>query len=124
MFLCVTFLVFYVLFAGHHLCSRLAVFSVTHSCSVLKQPHGLQPARLLSSLDSPGSNAGVDCHFLPQGIFRTQRWNPCLLCLRPPRQADSLPLCPVGTSEPAGKSSMFHQRLIIVFRLDTPDRKR
>ena len=33
------------------------------------------------SMDSPGKNAGVGCHFLLQGFFPTQGSNPCLLCL-------------------------------------------
>ena len=41
--------------------------------------NGLQPARLLCPWASPGKNTGVGCHFLLQGIFPTQRWNPCLL---------------------------------------------
>ena len=45
-------------------------------------PHGLQPARLLCPLDSPGKNSGVGCHCLFQGIFPTQGWNPGLLRLR------------------------------------------
>ena len=36
------------------------------------QPHGLQPARLLYSWDSPGKNTGVGYHSLLQGIFLTQ----------------------------------------------------
>ena len=43
--------------------------------------HGLQPARLLCPLDSPGKNSGVGCHYLFQGIFPTQGSNPGLLCL-------------------------------------------
>ena len=39
-------------------------------------------ARLLCSWDSPGSNTGVGCHFLLQGIFPTQGWNPGLLHCR------------------------------------------
>ena len=45
-----------------------------------------------SSLDcSPlgifsGKNTGAGCLFLLQGIFLTQRWNPCLLCLLHCRQ--------------------------------------
>ena len=30
------------------------------------QPHKQQPTRLLHPRDSPGKNAGVDCHFLLQ----------------------------------------------------------
>ena len=44
-------------------------------------PHELWPARLLCPWDFPGKNAGVGCHFLLQGIFPTQRFNPCLLHL-------------------------------------------
>ena len=45
--------------------------SVIQSCPTLR-PHRLQPTRLLCPWDSPGKNAGVGCHFLPQGIFPTQ----------------------------------------------------
>ena len=31
--------------------------------------YGLQSARLLCPWDSPGKNAGVSCHFLPQGVL-------------------------------------------------------
>ena len=61
---------------GYYECC--AVFS----CSILSdslQPHGLQPARLLCSLDSPGKNNGASCHALLQGIFLTQELNPGLL---------------------------------------------
>ena len=40
--------------------------------------HGLQPIRLLRPWDFPGKSAGVDCHFLPQGIFPTRESNPGL----------------------------------------------
>ena len=43
------------------------------------QPQGLQPTRLLLPWDSPGKSTGVGGHFLLQGIFPTQRSNPCLL---------------------------------------------
>ena len=55
-----------------------------HVCSVVSDslwPHGLQPARLLCPWDFPGKNIGVGYHFLLQGIFLTQRLNPCLLYL-------------------------------------------
>ena len=45
------------------------------------RPCGLQPARHLCPWDFPSKNIGVGCHFLLQGIFPTQRSNPCLLCL-------------------------------------------
>ena len=51
--------------------------------------------------DSLGNNTGVGCHALLQGIFLTQGWNPCLLCLLH-WHAGSLPL------EPPGKPSLIH----------------
>ena len=45
-------------------------------------PHGLWPIRLLHWWDFPGKSAGVDCHFLLQGIFPTQESNPGLLHCR------------------------------------------
>ena len=38
-----------------------------HLCLTFLQPFGLQPARLLSPWDCPGSNTEVGCHFLLQG---------------------------------------------------------
>ena len=58
------------------------------------QAHELQPAKLLCPWDSPGKNTGVGCHFLPQGIFRTQGSNLPLLLW----QADSLSLSHLGSS--------------------------
>ena len=70
-------------------------------CSVyFLRPHGLEPTRLLCSWESPGKNIGVGSHFLLQGIFPTQGWNPCLLN----GQAESLPLSHLGS--PKGES--FH----------------
>ena len=46
------------------------------------RPHGLQPARLLCSWDSPGKNTGVGCHSFLQGIFLTQASNLGLLHCR------------------------------------------
>ena len=43
-----------------------------------QRPHGLQSTRLLRPWDFPGKNTGVGCHFLLQGIFPTQGWNPGL----------------------------------------------
>ena len=37
-------------------------------------------SKLLCPWDPPGKNAGVDCHFLLQGILPIQGWNPRLLC--------------------------------------------
>ena len=66
------------------------------SCSVVSNslwPHGLW---LLCPWDSPGKITEVDHHFLLQGIFPTQGPNPHLLCLLR-WQADSLPLCHLGS---------------------------
>ena len=40
------------------------------------QPHGLEPTRLLCPWDFPGKDTGVGCHFLLQGIFPTQGYEP------------------------------------------------
>ena len=68
------------------------------------QPHRLQPARLLCPWDSPGKNIGVGCHALLQGIFLTQEWNPCLVCLRHWR-GGSVSLGPPG-------------KLMIIYKVD------
>ena len=47
----------------------------------LLQPYGLWPARLLCSWDSPGKNAGVDCHALLQGDLPNPGIKPHLLRL-------------------------------------------
>ena len=66
---------------------------VAQSRPALLQTHGLWPTRLLYPWDSPDKNTGVGCHFLLQGIFPTQGWNPGLLHCRqsllsePPRGA-------------------------------------
>ena len=59
--------------------------------------HGISQARMLEG-----------CHFLLQGVFRTQRSNPGLL----PSQADSLP------SEPPG----HYKRREMLFSVDLPQR--
>ena len=58
-------------------------------------PQGLQSTRFLCPWDSSDKNTGVACRTLLQGIFPTQGWNWCLLCLLH-WQADSLPLAPSG----------------------------
>ena len=45
---------------------------VIHSCPTLRDPHGLQPTRLLCPWESPGKSTGGGCHTLLQGIFLTQ----------------------------------------------------
>ena len=67
-----------------------------HACRVVSdslRPYGLWPTRLLCLWDFPGKNTGLDCCFLPQGIFSTQESNLCLLRW----QADSLPLGHLGS---------------------------
>ena len=61
------------------------------------QPYGLKPSRLLCQWDYPGKNTGVDCCFLLQGIFPTQRMNPGLLRLLH-WKADSSPLSHLGST--------------------------
>ena len=59
--------------------------SVCVSCSVASDSlwhHGLWPAKLLCSWNSPGKNTGVGSLFLLQGIFPTQGLSPCLLHCR------------------------------------------
>ena len=66
-------------------CGYLSFSSVQFSRSVVSdslRPCGLQPTRLLCPWDSSGKNTGVGCHFLLQGIFRTQGSNPGLLHCR------------------------------------------
>ena len=65
---------------------------VTKSCPTLLRSYGLQPARLLCPQDFPGTDTGVGCHFLLQGILLTQGLNPCLWHL----QLGSLSLCHQG----------------------------
>ena len=76
-----------------HLSAKLES-KITNTCilshSVMFK--SLRPARFLWPWDFPGKNTGVDCHFLLQGIFLTQGWNPHLLYW----QADSLPPVPPG----------------------------
>ena len=55
------------------------------SCSVMPNslwPMDLQLTRLLCPWDFLGNDTGVGCHFLLQGIFPTQGWNPNLLHCR------------------------------------------
>ena len=58
---------------------QLNCCSAAQSCKTLLQTNGLQPSRLLSPWGFPGRNTGVSCHFLLQGIFLTQGWNPSFL---------------------------------------------
>ena len=47
-------------------------------CPTLLHPLGC-PTRLLCPWNFPGKNTGVGCHFLLQGIFPPQGWNPSVL---------------------------------------------
>ena len=83
------------------------------------RPHELESTRLLCPWNSSGKNTGVDCHFLLQGIFPTQGWNPCLLHLLH-WQADSLPSKPPGkppfSKALAKTKSAWHQASVALMR--------
>ena len=73
--------------------SRINASSFRVSCLVAKLYQILATPRTAAcqdplSMDFSGKNPGVGCHFLLQGIFRTQGSNTCLL----PWPVDSLPL--------------------------------
>ena len=74
----------------HSLTSSLQKMVVVFSRSVVSDSSvtlwTVAAPRLLYPLDSPGKNTGVDGHFLLEGIFLTQGWNPHILHW----QADSL----------------------------------
>ena len=66
----------------------MCVCSLGSVMSAPLRPHGLYIARLLCPWDFPAKNTAVGCHFLLQGIFPAQGWNPSLLHWK----VDSLPL--------------------------------
>ena len=68
-------------------CVCVCVCVLTQSCPALCNPMD-QPTRFLCPWNFPGENFGMNCHFLLQGIFSTQRSNPHPLLW----QEDSLPL--------------------------------
>ena len=75
----------------------LCVYVLSHSLvSDSLRPHGLQPARLFCLWNCPGKNTGVGCHFLLQGICPIHGLKAHLLGLLH-WQADSLPLCHLGS---------------------------
>ena len=76
------------------------------------RPHGLQPARLLCPWGVSGSNTGMGCPFLLQGLFPIQRSNPRLLCLLH-WQVDSLSLSPPDVPEDADKSAKMRNKPLI-----------
>ena len=55
---------------------------VPQLCPILHDPMDLQPTRLLHPWDFPGKSAGVDYHFLLQGVFLTEESKPGLLHCR------------------------------------------
>ena len=69
---------------------------VAQLCPTLCDPMNCS---LLCPWDFPGKNTGMGCHFLLQGIFLTQRSNPCLLCLLH-LQMGSLPLAKLHARDP------------------------
>ena len=71
------------------------------SCLILCNPMDCSLPGSLCSWDSPGKNTRLSCHALLQGIFPTQRSNPCPLSLLN-WQVGSLPKPYLGTLiEPA-----------------------
>ena len=54
---------------------------VAQLCSSLYNPLECSPPGSFFTQDFPAKNTGLGCHFLFQGIFLTQGWNLCLLCL-------------------------------------------
>ena len=76
---------------------RVCMCACAHAqfCPTICNP--MDCSMLLGPWDSPGKNTGVGGHFLLQGIFPTQGWNPCLLSLLH-CQMGSLPLSHVGSS--------------------------
>ena len=78
------------------LCQMGLLVGLLLSCVWLFATPWTVAARLLCPWDSPGKNTGVGCHFFLQGIFPTQKLNPCLLHLLN-WQADPLPSCHLGS---------------------------
>ena len=80
-------------------CVCVCVYMCMHaqSCPALCNPMDCSPPGSSVHGDSLGKNARVGCHSLLQGIFPTQGWNPCLLCLQH-WQVGSLPLHGLGSS--------------------------
>ena len=110
-----TLQIFWTLIFSQHMhyiiCVCVCVCVCAHACSVVSsalQPHGLWPARLLYPWNFSGKNTGVGCHFLLQGIFQTQGFNPHLLHLLH-WQAGSLP------AEPPGKLHALYNNSTITF---------
>ena len=93
--------IFFFLFLDH---KCVCVGSVAQLCLTLCGPMNCSPPGS-SVLEFFRQEYCVGCHFLLQGIFLTQRLNPCLLCLFH-WQADSLPLTCQGS--PDHKCISYH----------------
>ena len=70
--------------------------SVAQSRTALCNPMDFSSPHSSVHGDSPGTDNGVGCRFLFQGLFPTLGWNPHLLCLLY-WQADSLSLRHLGS---------------------------
>ena len=101
------------------ICPIFTCENISHSVmSDSLRPHGLQPARLPCSWDSPGKNTGVGSHSLLQWIFLIQGLNPSLLqcrqilfCLSHQGSQYYLVICSIFTCSPV----LFHYKCCDVF---------
>jgi len=66
---------------GSELALDIVCAKSPQSCPTLCYPIDCSPPGSSVHGGSPGKNTGVGCHALLQGIFPTQRLNPCPLCL-------------------------------------------
>ena len=66
---------------GSELALDIVCAKSPQSCPALCYPIDCSPPGSSVHGGSPGKNTGVGCHALLQGIFPTQRSNPCLLHL-------------------------------------------
>ena len=74
-----------------------SIYNSMHLCIfVCSVRDRLCASRLLSPWNFPSKNTGKSCHFLPQAIFLTHGSNQSFRHL-PHWQANSLPLCPLGS---------------------------
>ena len=90
------------------------------SCLTLLQPHGLQPASLLCSWNSPGKNTGVGCHFFLQRIFPTQGLDLYLLHWQGgslPLHHQESPVCQLYLSKTGRKEQKINSSIINLKRL-------
>ena len=72
---------------------------------------------------SPGKNTRMGCHFLLQEIFPTQESNPSLLHLCLHWQADSLPLCHLGSPDIVQTENMIEMEVDTEMELKTKTEK-